>query len=392
MSTIDLSNRVAIQAAARAAELRKSLLTSFGTTNLSEITRAVEAARYIETLPTIKVIDWIGLQNSSPIYAALESASRHLESANRSFIGSQIELDVLARAVDTMKFSVAQVAIDLSQLGGRQSRLLAPTFLGPVAAFGRFAEGTVSRIEDSENEEERTALLVSLDLAEHELDLSIESVEEIATKPVGRKKRRLRRSHSLLRVQQQELLIAPHLSAVLDFEGIDEVAPSARLFKLAHSIGQKLVDVNRTSRMHGGGDIFTPTNSFIEAVNNFRWIAATNRASFGILLDALYVMVYESAGNQKLRYSGFLDNETMGIIWTIKHLRNKWLRHDVEHGKESDIRVSYRNLNEALGALGFAGLPRTEEDFRLIHERLLTKVDAFLTILLAAVEQNSNAN
>jgi len=78
MSSIDRSNRLAIDAALRGAELRKSLLNSFGTYNISEITQIGETARFIKALPRFKAIDSVGLQANSPIYAALKSMSHHL--------------------------------------------------------------------------------------------------------------------------------------------------------------------------------------------------------------------------------------------------------------------------------------------------------------------------
>jgi hypothetical protein len=98
---------------------------------------------------------------------------------------------------------------------------------------------------------------------------------------------------------------------------------------------------------------------------------------------------YEGAGKDKLRFlkdhGGPLALEECDVIWSIKTLRNKWLRHDADHGKESDIDKSWKSLDECFRQLGISGFPRSAADYRLLHRTLLAEMTAFLQRLFNAI-------
>ena len=99
----------------------------------------------------------------------------------------------------------------------------------------------------------------------------------------------------------------------------------------------------------------------LEAFVNLPWLIPYDEKSFGKFVDGLYFIAYEGAGKDKLRflkdYGGPLTPEECDVIWSIKTLRNKWLRHDVDHGKESDIDKSWKSLDECFLQLGLSGFP-----------------------------------
>ena len=96
-------------------------------------------------------------------------------------------------------------------------------------------------------------------------------------------------------------------------------------------------------------------------------------------------MLYESAGKDHLRFltEGYLREEECTIIWAIKHLRNKYLRHDPDHGKLSDIRKSWQDLSAKLALLGLSHLPASINDYRYLQQKLLQEVEQFLKRLLS---------
>lgn len=105
------------------------------------------------------------------------------------------------------------------------------------------------------------------------------------------------------------------------------------------------------------------------------------------------MVIYESAGDQKLRFlkenDGYLERAECEPVWNLKTLRNKWSSHDLEHGKLSDIRASYRSLNEALKILGFARFPRRSNEFEELQLKLATDLLKSLELIedrLAEVE------
>ena len=98
-------------------------------------------------------------------------------------------------------------------------------------------------------------------------------------------------------------------------------------------------------------------------------------------------MLYEAAGKDKLRYleRNYLTRDECEIVWKIKHLRNKWLSHDAEHGSDRDIRESRRLRVEALNWLGVERIPTQQTEYAQIHRLLLEKVHEFLTLLLTRI-------
>jgi hypothetical protein len=66
------------------------------------------------------------------------------------------------------------------------------------------------------------------------------------------------------------------------------------------------------------------------------------------------------------------------VIWAVKTFRNKWYRHDPDHGDATGIRRSYRTLKETLQRFGFSQLPANAEDYRRLQ---LLLVDEFVHFL-----------
>jgi len=83
--------------------------------------------------------------------------------------------------------------------------------------------------------------------------------------------------------------------------------------------------------------------------------------------------------------SGLLSDKECLVIWAIKHLRNKYLSHDTEHGSPDDIRRLWRKLRESLAWLGILRLPQTRDDFVALQERLIEEVIYMLEMLLGRI-------
>lgn len=66
------------------------------------------------------------------------------------------------------------------------------------------------------------------------------------------------------------------------------------------------------------------------------------------------------------------------MIWAIKTFRNKWYRHDPDHGDATSIKKSYRTLRETLQRFGFAHLPGNAGDYRRFHLLLVNELIRFL--------------
>ncbi|MDF5735833.1 MULTISPECIES: hypothetical protein [unclassified Nostoc] len=134
-------------------------------------------------------------------------------------------------------------------------------------------------------------------------------------------------------------------------------------------------------------EMFKPTTKLLDAYAQLPWLIPQDKRSFGDFIDHLYFTFYESAGKDNLRFltkhGGVLDENLDGdFIWCIKHLRNKWLRHDADHGKETDIRKSWKDLSDKFKWLGLNHTPIKEEHFRKLHRSLLKEAESFLEKIL----------
>jgi hypothetical protein len=133
-------------------------------------------------------------------------------------------------------------------------------------------------------------------------------------------------------------------------------------------------------------EIFKPTNKVLESYVYLPSMIPQDKRSFGDFIDYLNFIFHEGAGKDNLRFltehGGVLERSDCNFIWCIKHLRNKWLRHDADHGKESDIRKSWKEVSDKFIWLGLNHAPIREQDFRLLHRSLLKEAESFLEKLL----------
>ena len=127
-------------------------------------------------------------------------------------------------------------------------------------------------------------------------------------------------------------------------------------------------------RSPAAGEIFKFTTRVYEASVDLVDLVPTNKSAFGDFIDCIYLVFYEGAGKDKLRYlssnGGSLSDNDCGIVWAIKILRNKWYRHDPDHGDTTSVNRSYRSLKETLQRFGFPNLPCNAGDYRRLHSLL----------------------
>lgn len=136
----------------------------------------------------------------------------------------------------------------------------------------------------------------------------------------------------------------------------------------------------------GKEEIFKPTTRLIEASVDLPWIVPVDKRSFAEFVDCFYFIFYEGAGKDHLRFltdhGGVLSNSDCAFVWCIKHLRNKWLRHDPDHGKGTDITKSWKELSAKFSWLGLEHAPIQSAHFRLLHTNLLKEAEIFLQRIL----------
>ncbi len=190
------------------------------------------------------------------------------------------------------------------------------------------------------------------------------------------------------RLQREELISQEEgVPEDADYETLVELAPSAGLFDTARRCMELIGLCDEANQTCAGETIFKLTPMFILSFAGLLGTVAQNRVTLAQVVEALYIVLYEAAGKDKLRYleRNYLTREECEVVWKIKHLRNKWLSHDAEHGSDRDIRESRQLRLEALKWLGFERIPTQRNEYACLHGLLLEKVHEFLTLLLTRI-------
>ena len=200
------------------------------------------------------------------------------------------------------------------------------------------------------------------------------------------------------RVQKQELLSRDDLEEDEDYENLVIKTPSAISFDLIVNCLKFVGMCNETSQTTKGDTIFTLTNSVWSNSFKLLQVVPTNKEKFAEIIDYLYFILIEGAGKEFLRFVDYKDGKHFGyfintepeveIIWKIKHLRNKWLRHDIEHGK--NIKKDYQIRKETLKWFGIQKVPQSRDEYIFLYNNLMLRVEEFLKVLLERVSKFSN--
>ena len=153
---------------------------------------------------------------------------------------------------------------------------------------------------------------------------------------------------------------------------------------LAASVLRGVPECNDAALFQARQEIFRSTNRVLHAYAKLMTALPTDQATFGEVADDLYFLIYEGGGDDKLRFLkeqggvfGREDGQVQPVFW-LKALRNKWLRHDPDHGDSSG---NWKKLRETLQAMGMSRMPNQPDDFKLLYRNLLRGLEAFLSEL-----------
>jgi hypothetical protein len=249
----------------------------------------------------------------------------------------------------------------------------------PTVRYVDFGRRTINRISESDDPRERAALGGSLVIAQEQVAGSTSLIEEVTaglvgsaeSSPVGRPTDTRFNAYD---AAQDDLLVLDEVPDAADYRLLWSMSPAARVTEQARALVQAVIRCNKNSQLRGGEDIFKLTNTFTDACVALTGLIVRNEDDLRNLIYYLYMIFYEGAGKDKLRYieRGLVTDADCGVIWTLKGLRNKWHEHDPEHGDEGKIRANYRKLSEALRDLGFSFFPRAPGEFTEIQRKLIS--------------------
>lgn len=281
----------------------------------------------------------------------------------------------------TQRFNEIGLVANNAQLS---VRLLAST-----EAFTEFAKDTVRRLESAPNDRTAWALETSLQLAEEQLFVTTETLDSVVDNPEDDEDISEIRTLATPYVQQQELLDAADQVDEGDTTALVGSSSAASAADLTRKILVTIATCNEARKLSGAPEIFKPTTKLLEVYADMPWLVPVDKQSFAQFVDCFYFLFYEGAGKDKLRFlksqGGPIPDDDFDFILCIKHLRNKWTRHDADHGKDSAIKKSWAELASKFQSLGLHHMPVATEDFRILHSTLLARAYEFSQRILHGV-------
>ena len=311
-------------------------------------------------------------------------------------------LSARVAALDAIKFSIPQfsqatLAWNVASIGlanrmndigllARREMLSARLFEVP-SAYAEFVRHTTERLAADPVPDIAARLRGSLNLAEHQLLEIADAVSAFVAVPEDDEEPDGIRVLDAPFTQQDELLSYEFVEDENDTAALTTVSPTAQTVQRGRRVLELVTQCNEAGKTSTFGvEIFKPTTRLMTVFSDLPWLSATDRLRFGDVVDCLYFIFYEGAGKDNLRFldkhGGPLTDADCDLIWCIKHLRNKWSRHDADHGKEKEIQKSWAELAAKFRWLGLAEHPTDTRHFQQLHHKLLELAEDFLTRIL----------
>ncbi len=264
---------------------------------------------------------------------------------------------------------------------------LADRFVASAERFGAFLYETTEQLARTDDPALEMALEGSIVLAEDVISTNVVVTSDFDIDDAGDTSDVAAAEEPALVlpfVQRSELVLARHELASIDVPALAPYSAAFRSAQHVHSAIGFLSEVNTARKMKDKKETFKPTTRFAVAIRDVLFIVPMDERTFGDFMDALYFLLFESAGDEHPRFlienEGELERDECEVVWMVKRLRN-FFRHDPDHGKNSDMRKKFTSLNEDMATFGLRSLPRTAEEYRRVHNTLLRQTADFLRLL-----------
>jgi len=311
-------------------------------------------------------------------------------------------LSARVAAMDAIKFSIPQfseatLACNVASIGlanrmneigllAKREMLSARLFEVPKV-FTDFVRHTTERLAAAPTPTIALRLRGSLNLAEQQLLGIADAISGFISVPEDNEDPDMVCTLNAPYSQQHEILNCELIEDENDLAALNTVSLTAQTVKRGRRILELITQCNAAGRTSESGvEIFKPTTRLMTVFSDLPWLSATDRLRFGDVIDCLYFIFYEGAGKDNLRFldknGGPLKDTDCDLIWCIKHLRNKWSRHDADHGKEKEIQKSWTELAAKFRWLGLAEYPTEANHFQKLHHKLLELAEDFLMQIL----------
>lgn len=131
----------------------------------------------------------------------------------------------------------------------------------------------------------------------------------------------------------------PKFKEYLDLEEKDEevidLQKKDNIKQLTDDLIELITQLNKSYSVKNSEDLFKMTSESLKCISIVS-TPVTSKDDFSKFIDSMYKLIYEGSGSLKRIPGKFIKDES-SILFDIKHLRTDFY-HDVEHGKESDIK------------------------------------------------------
>lgn len=272
-----------------------------------------------------------------------------------------------------------------------QREMLSARLFEAPSAYTAFVRHTTERLAADPAADIAARLRGSLNLAEQQLLDIADTVSGFIVVPDDEEEPDDIRVLNAPFTQQDELLAYDAVEDETDTDAMTIVSPTAQAVQRGRRVLELVTQCNEAGKTSAYGvEIFKPTTRLMTVFNDLPWLSPTDRSRFADVVDCLYFIFYEGAGKDNLRFlenhGGPLTVADCDLIWCIKHLRNKWTRHDADHGKDKDIQKSWTELAAKFQWLGLAEHPTDARHFQQLHHQLLVLAEEFLARILSKLK------
>lgn len=348
----------------------------------------------------------IGIAHMRAVAESITAPSRAILEMMRSQSIAFEALSAHIAAFDSAKLSIAQftestLALNVASIGLAnrmndvgllaQREVLSARLFAASSVYTKFTQRTVERLIADPAPGIAARLRGSLNLAKYQLLGIADAVSGFIMLPDDEEVPDNLRDLNAPYTQQDELLACDAFEDETNTEAMTAFSPTAQTVERGRHVLELVTQCNEAGKTSAQGvEIFKPTTRLLTVFTDLPWLTSTDRFRFGDVLDCLYIIFYEGAGKDNLRFldkhGGPLSDTDCRLIWCIKHLRNKWSRHDADHGKEKDIQKSWAQLAAEFRWLGLTEHPTDAHHFKQLHSQLLVLAEDFLRLILSKLK------
>lgn len=175
----------------------------------------------------------------------------------------------------------------------------------------------------------------------------------------------------------------------------DEALVETNVYKVTEKgkkLINKVVNINKLCERKGKKPLFKYTGATTKAAASMGGTLCSTQDEFGVIIDGLYDFFYENLSRIKeVVPEEVVRNDTVfQCIFHVKNMRTD-LRHDYEHGSDSDIRKATRKIGDSYSHYSGRPVLLSSSDFMKVQDGLYNEFDVLADYLTGIVINDGEA-